>query len=111
MRPKRSRGGRSAGLKEDTEDLAGEAFEDAPAAYARAAPKIGRNDPCPCGSGKKYKKCCLLEAKPVRAAEPGAGEARRYRSQSRGHPSARGTLPLPRVFDVHQFKHLQGQIC
>lgn len=22
--------------------------------------KIGRNDPCPCGSGKKYKKCCLL---------------------------------------------------
>jgi uncharacterized protein YecA (UPF0149 family) len=23
-------------------------------------PKIGRNDPCPCGSGKKYKKCCLL---------------------------------------------------
>jgi len=24
-----------------------------------ATPKIGRNDPCPCGSGKKYKKCCL----------------------------------------------------
>ena len=24
----------------------------------RAAPKVGRNDPCPCGSGKKYKKCC-----------------------------------------------------
>lgn len=24
----------------------------------RAAPKTGRNDPCPCGSGKKYKKCC-----------------------------------------------------
>ncbi len=23
------------------------------------APKVGRNDPCPCGSGKKYKKCCL----------------------------------------------------
>ncbi len=22
--------------------------------------KIGRNEPCPCGSGKKYKKCCLL---------------------------------------------------
>src|SRR3990167_8224280 len=21
---------------------------------------VGRNDPCPCGSGKKYKKCCLL---------------------------------------------------
>lgn len=25
----------------------------------RAAPKVGRNDPCPCGSGKKYKHCCL----------------------------------------------------
>ncbi|MGQ9367414.1 YchJ family protein [Azospirillum sp. ST 5-10] len=24
----------------------------------RSAPKVGRNDPCPCGSGKKYKKCC-----------------------------------------------------
>jgi uncharacterized protein len=24
----------------------------------RTTPKIGRNDPCPCGSGKKYKKCC-----------------------------------------------------
>ena len=21
--------------------------------------KIGRNDPCPCGSGKKYKQCCI----------------------------------------------------
>ena len=25
---------------------------------SRATPKIGRNDPCPCGSGKKYKNCC-----------------------------------------------------
>jgi hypothetical protein len=25
----------------------------------RSEPKIGRNDPCPCGSGKKYKKCCM----------------------------------------------------
>jgi len=27
--------------------------------------KIGRNDPCPCGSGRKYKKCCLLKEKVV----------------------------------------------
>ncbi|MBN1549311.1 preprotein translocase subunit SecA [Candidatus Babeliales bacterium] len=27
--------------------------------YARGEDKIGRNDPCPCGSGKKYKKCCM----------------------------------------------------
>ena len=26
-------------------------------AVVRDAPKVGRNDPCPCGSGKKYKKC------------------------------------------------------
>jgi len=26
--------------------------------YKRETPKVGRNDPCPCGSGKKYKKCC-----------------------------------------------------
>jgi len=28
------------------------------APYVRESPKIGRNDPCPCGSGKKFKKCC-----------------------------------------------------
>ena len=26
--------------------------------FRRTAPKIGRNDPCPCGSGKKFKQCC-----------------------------------------------------
>ncbi len=30
-----------------------------PKTYRRSRPKVGRNDPCPCGSGKKYKKCCL----------------------------------------------------
>lgn len=30
-----------------------------PETYVRETPKVGRNDPCPCGSGKKYKKCCL----------------------------------------------------
>jgi uncharacterized protein len=28
----------------------------------REAPKVGRNEPCPCGSGKKYKKCCGRDA-------------------------------------------------
>jgi uncharacterized protein len=28
------------------------------ATMRRSAPKVGRNDPCPCGSGKKFKKCC-----------------------------------------------------
>lgn len=29
-----------------------------PETQRRETPKVGRNDPCPCGSGKKYKKCC-----------------------------------------------------
>jgi preprotein translocase subunit SecA len=31
---------------------------DAPVEQARGTGTPGRNDPCPCGSGKKYKKCC-----------------------------------------------------
>ena len=37
------RRGRSRGAKQET--------------VVRTQPKVGRNDPCPCGSGKKYKKC------------------------------------------------------
>jgi hypothetical protein len=33
--------------------------EDALHPFVEDEPKIGRNDPCPCGSGKKYKKCCM----------------------------------------------------
>ncbi|NTV33733.1 MAG: SPASM domain-containing protein, partial [Deltaproteobacteria bacterium] len=29
------------------------------AVHAPVHPAVGRNDPCPCGSGKKYKKCCM----------------------------------------------------
>jgi preprotein translocase subunit SecA len=32
--------------------------EPAPARLAAPHAKVGRNEPCPCGSGKKYKKCC-----------------------------------------------------
>ncbi len=38
--------------KFDDGDLVGET------PITRESPKVGRNDPCPCGSGKKYKKCC-----------------------------------------------------
>lgn len=34
----------------------GELVKDVP--VTRETPKVGRNDPCPCGSGRKYKKCC-----------------------------------------------------
>jgi preprotein translocase subunit SecA len=35
-----------------------------PQTVRRAEPKVGRNDPCPCGSGKKYKKCHGAQAAP-----------------------------------------------
>jgi hypothetical protein len=71
------------GPSDEYEDLDDE-FEPyvEPAAWERPAPLVreglvGRNDPCPCGSGKKFKKCCLriqvreepLEA-PARPAQP-----------------------------------------
>jgi preprotein translocase subunit SecA len=35
--------------------------------FRREGKKVGRNDPCPCGSGKKYKKCCLPKETEARA--------------------------------------------
>jgi hypothetical protein len=35
----------------------------------RSLPKVGRNDPCPCGSGKKFKKCCGKESSEVVVGE------------------------------------------
>lgn len=34
-------------------------FKTKPSEEYEKPKKVGRNDPCPCGSGKKYKKCCL----------------------------------------------------
>lgn len=45
-----------ATLIDQADDLSTFAEFDEP--FVRTTPKIGRNDPCPCGSGKKYKKCC-----------------------------------------------------
>ncbi len=36
--------------------------EEKVATIVNQAPKVGRNDPCPCGSGKKYKQCCGKDA-------------------------------------------------
>jgi hypothetical protein len=51
--------------------------------------KTGRNDPCPCGSGKKFKRCCLSDA-PAKAPEerrvvlPGAWDSGRIQAQPLG---------------------------
>jgi SEC-C motif-containing protein len=36
----------------------GHHHDETPQPIRHSAPKVGRNDPCTCGSGKKYKKCC-----------------------------------------------------
>ena len=33
------------------------------APFLRTEKQVGRNDPCPCGSGKKFKKCCMNRGK------------------------------------------------
>lgn len=35
--------------------------------FVRASPKVGRNDPCPCGSRKKFKRCCAESTAAVRS--------------------------------------------
>jgi len=47
--------------------------------------KVGRNDPCPCGSGLKYKKCCAGKAEAVRPADLGAVYARKHRIRVKTH--------------------------
>lgn len=58
--------------------------------------KLGRNDPCPCGSGKKYKHCCLRRDEEARrggaspadaGAGPGAGDAQRLILEQTGFSS------------------------
>ncbi len=54
-----STGGASAKKASDVVSEAAQAAEaQAKARPVRTGPKVGRNDPCPCGSGKKYKQCC-----------------------------------------------------
>jgi hypothetical protein len=48
-----------AGPDEDESEDEDEFPEEMAEPYVRATLKVGRNDPCPCGSGRKYKKCCL----------------------------------------------------
>ena len=42
----------------------GNALRGRPSTVKRTAPKTGRNDPYPCGSGKKFKNCCGKSVQP-----------------------------------------------
>jgi hypothetical protein len=50
--------------------------------------KVGRNDPCPCGSGKKFKKCCLGKEGAAPARPPGDLGAALPPAPSKRHPAA-----------------------
>ena len=52
----------------------------------RIGPKIGRNGPCPCGSGRKYKHCCLPKYR---------AEQRKVLEEQRAQAEAQTILPSP----------------
>jgi preprotein translocase subunit SecA len=50
--------GQQAAAPPGGQDVVHDAIEKATQPIKRDVPKVGRNEPCPCGSGKKYKNCC-----------------------------------------------------
>gem|GEM_PF-1104048 len=75
---------REASLDEEMDGMIAEWEVDADGEPSAAWLKTGRNEPCPCGSGKKFKKCCLSKAEAADAPEP-------FFSEDEG--------PLLRLFD------------
>lgn len=59
---------------------------------------IGRNDPCPCGSGKKYKACCLDRDEALRRGEP------RMEPETDGTPNVRSKL-IAELMDFAEQAH------
>src|SRR5882724_9128227 len=79
--------------------------------------KIGRNDPCPCGSGKKYKRCCLAQqsashsfwAQQRNASDELTGDMMRFAKRKFGEQIAEAwqdfcltDLPAPFDADSHE---------
>jgi methionyl aminopeptidase len=67
--------------------------------------KVGRNDPCPCGSGLKYKKCCLNTQLTLTWAEADASRIRLKSASDVGHIREAGRLV------VDTLRHVQAAIC
>lgn len=66
------------------------------------APKIGRNDPCSCGSGKKYKNCCFQKSKP---ASIRGFKAKVIKSSSTPSEGNQGPDLIARAFQNQSQKH------
>ncbi|HSB82322.1 MAG TPA: SEC-C metal-binding domain-containing protein, partial [Candidatus Methylomirabilis sp.] len=63
------------------EPVSAQARLEALTAKDRGGTKVGRNDPCPCGSGKKYKKCCLPKSERGPDAQAPLGPDQRLRQR------------------------------
>ena len=74
--------------------------------------KVGRNDPCPCGSGKKFKKCCLDKpyqpsAELLADFELGQQRIREYEEEQTKQDWSKPLEPLPVIdSDLPSFKDL-----
>jgi len=67
---------------------------------------VGRNDPCPCGSGKKYKKCCLKKDEEARRAQE---EARRDQEEAERAARQAAAAPLlPWLPAAQHVPHVAG---
>ena len=70
----------------------------------RAVPRVGRNEPCPCGSGKKYKRCCAMrDEERLRDSSDIAGVTR---AELRLHLEDHLTLERVRSLKAHELARL-----
>ena len=63
--------------------------------------KPGRNDPCPCGSGNKYKKCCLAKDEAASLAQLGSPKTRVEPTE---HAARRALRAVPHLPGIHELK-------
>jgi tetratricopeptide (TPR) repeat protein len=63
--------------------------------------KPGRNDPCPCGSGNKYKRCCLAKDEAASKSQLGSARTRAEHTESEARRALRAASHLP---GIHKLK-------
>ena len=71
--------------------------------------KVGRNDPCPCGSGIKYKKCCLGKDLQVNR-DPGVMYAQRYKIRLKEEADIEGIRKAGQLV-LDTFEQIEDKIC
>lgn len=62
--------------------------------------KPGRNDPCPCGSGNKYKKCCLAKDEAAFLAQLGSAKTREELTEDAARRALRAIPHLPGIHEL-----------